>query len=297
MILLWILLLLMAILGVGAVGLARMYRNPKSPHRSTPAEAGIAFEEVRFPTKNNRQLYGWWMPAKTDPAGTAPTLVLVHGWGRNLERVMEYIQNLHPRGFNLLAFDSRNHGSSDPDKFSSMLKFAEDIMAAVDFVENRPQVNPGQIGVVGLSIGGAATIYAAAHDPRIKAAVTVGAFAHPVDLMWPEFAKRHIPAPLISILFKYFQWRIGATFDEIAPENNIARAHAKFLIIHGDQDTVVALEQAKKLEQAANPESAQLWVLPGKNHSDCHTQPGFWERVGGFLEQTLHATEEEAKAE
>lgn len=302
MTLLWILLMVIVLSGLGALGLSQMYRNPRIPHRRTPAAVGIAFEEVRFPTKNNRSLYGWWIPAAgssaagsstkessateasaTDTSAGTPTLILVHGWGRNLQRLMDYIENLHPRGFNLLAFDSRNHGSSDRDRFSSMLKFAEDIMAAVDFAVELPQVDPERIGVIGLSIGGAATVYAAAHDPRIEAGVTVGAFAHPADVMEGEFTRRHVPSPLIATLFRYFEWRIGATFDAIAPENNISNAKARFLIIHGDQDKVVPVRHARRLVRTASQVSAELWILPGKGHSDCHTHPGFWQRVVEFL--------------
>jgi len=283
--LLWIVITLAAIAAALAFGLSRVYRNPRTIHRRTPRDLGIGFAEVRFPTRNHRELYGWWVPAERPPSGeeTPPTVLLVHGWGRNVERVLDYIDNLHPRGFNLLAFDSRNHGSSDKDRFSSMLKFAEDIMAAIDFVVDRPQVDPGRLGVVGLSIGGAAAVYAAAHDRRIGAVVTVGAFAHPVDIMRAEFARRGVPAGVIAPLFRYFEWRIGVTFDDLAPENNITRATARFLIVHGREDEVVLLDQAKRLMKAANPPPAELWILPGRGHSDCHQHPGFWSKVTAFL--------------
>ena len=300
----WILVIVAAVVSLLAFGVSRLYRNPRFPHQRTPADEGIAFEEVRFPTANGRSLYGWWIPAEAgrmdsnvagadaamaSDAGSAqapsstPTLILVHGWGRNLQRVMDYIVHLHGQGFHLLAFDSRNHGSSDRDRFSSMLKFGEDILAAVDFAAGRPHADPERMGVIGLSIGGAAAVWAAAHDPRIRAAVTVGAFAHPVEVMRPEFTHRHVPAPVTSVLFRYFQWRIGQTFDAIAPVNNIAHAEAKFLLVHGDQDVVVPPSQAHELAAAARPGHAEVWMLPGRGHSDCHQHEGFWERLRSFL--------------
>ena len=45
---------------------------------------------------------------------------------------------------------------------------------------------------VGLSIGGAASIYAAAHDDRIKAVITVGAFAEPQAVMKKQLNRHGI---------------------------------------------------------------------------------------------------------
>jgi len=92
----------------------------------------------------------------------------MHGWGRNAGRLIPYIKNLQDNGFNLLAFDTRHHGNSDHDKFSSMVKFAQDISASIDFIEADPITEKDNVFLIGLSIGGAASIYAAAADSRIK---------------------------------------------------------------------------------------------------------------------------------
>ena len=264
------------------------YKNSSKPHHFTPKKFNIAFDEITFPTKNHRQLYGWWIGAHTESAATSPTLIMVHGWNRNVERMLPYIEKLQPEGYNLLVFDSRNHGSSDTDGYSSMLKFAEDIMAAIDFIKHKPCAHPDRIGVIGLSIGGAASIYASAHDDRIKSVITVGAFAHPVDIMKPEFENRHIPYfPLVWLFLKYVQFRIGASFNAIAPVNNINNSQASVMLIHGTEDVVVQMEQAVQLKSAGNPKKVRLWAVPGKGHSDCHKHSEFWGNVKGFLKKNL----------
>ena len=107
--------------------------------------------------------------------------------------MMSYIKQLHPAGYNCLAFDSRCHGKSDDDKFSSMVKYMEDIRAAIDYSEKQPNVDKNKIGLLGLSMGGAASIYTASLDKRIKSVVTVGAFSHPEKVMGLEFKKHKIP--------------------------------------------------------------------------------------------------------
>jgi len=288
MLFIYILIVVFVLIALLAVGMLKVYKNPKIPHQNTPAERNIPFEEVRYPTRNNCQLYGWWIPAGKNEQKDAPVLILVHGWGRNVERMMSYIQAFYHHGFNMLAFDTRNHGSSDADSHSSMVKFAEDIQASIDFIEKRNKDGRPQIGVLGLSIGGAGSIYAASLDPRIRSVVTVGAFAHPADLMREEFRRRHIPYfPFVWLLFKYMQHRIGVTLDQIAPANNIMKTRAHFFLIHGEKDDVVPLSNAQKLSRAGDPGRVRLWAIPGRGHSDCHREPGFWDRVVAFFKNTL----------
>ncbi|NOZ09212.1 MAG: alpha/beta fold hydrolase [FCB group bacterium] len=260
-------------------GLNHVYENNRTPHQNTPAKFDIAFEEVHIPTAKNLNLYGWLIPGSPK----MPTLILVHGWNRNLERMMVYIRRLHERGYNLLAFDSRNHGSSDPDEYSSMLKFSEDILSVAEYLETEKNAG-NQLGIIGLSIGGAASIFAASLDSRLKAVMTVGAFAHPRDIMNLEFKRRHIPYfPLAWLIFKSMERRIGRTFSSFAPVRNIQKSAADFLLVHGEDDKTVPVEQAYKLKNAADSERVRLWVIPGMGHSDCHRAPGFWQRTDEFF--------------
>lgn len=255
------------------------FKNPPQKHCKTPQEEGIEFEEVSIPTKNSKNLYGWWIKADKE----APSIILMHGWGRNVGRLMPYIKNLQGKGFNLLAFDSRNHGSSDTDDFSSMVKFAEDISASIDFIENKPTAKKESAYIIGLSIGGAASIYAASSDTRIKKIITIGAPSNPADVMALHMRKKHIPQPIIWLAFEFLQYKIGKRFTEISAAKNISETTAKVLLIHGNIDKVVPFSQGELLLNAANPEQAELWEIKGKGHSNCHYEPGFWDRILGFL--------------
>ncbi len=290
MTLIWVLLGLLVLIGLFDLWLRYVYRYPRRRHRTTPEELGIPFREVRFPTRRKRRLYGWWMPAANKSSEPAPTLILVHGWARNVESVLPLIEGLHPLSYNLLAFDLRNHGSSDPDKYPNLLKFSEDIRAAVDFLSDKILSESSPIGIIGLSVGGGAAIHAAAFDDRIQSVVTIGALASPVDVMRLEFQKRHIPFyPLGWLSIKYLQFKLGINFAEIAPVNNIGKVRAKILLIHGENDTVIPVEQGKRLQRAGNAERTSLWIVPGKNHTDCVEHPEFRSRVKTFLQETIPA--------
>jgi len=261
----------------------RMYRYEGRKHRITPEKHQIAFDVVQIPSIKGTHLYSWWIPASPD----SPTLILIHGWGHNLARMMPYIQALHPLGYNLLAFDARNHGDSSPVKHPTVGTFSEDALAAVQFIVESGRVSKVHIGIIGLSVGGGAGINTASWDPRVKSVITVGAFSHPIDVMKLEFQKKQIPEFISWLLFNYMRLRFGMDFDKIAPVNNIAQANAHIFLIHGDQDETIPLAQGQALASAGNPERTRLWVIPGVGHSDCHTHPQFWQQVSDYLQRVL----------
>ncbi|MBT3337970.1 MAG: alpha/beta fold hydrolase [Anaerolineae bacterium] len=276
----WLFLLLIIFIIILDLFSRRAYAYEKRPHRKTPEKYGISFEEVHIPVAEGGQLYGWWIPSTPD----APTLILIHGWSRNIERVLPYIRNLYPRGYNLLAIDARKHGSSSEITAPTVGTFTEDVLAAVKYVGEKNAST--QIGLIGLSIGGGASIAAAGQNQRIQAAVTVGAMAHPLSLMAAHFEERHIPKFIASALFLYLRIRFGIDYEKIAPLNHISNATGKILLVHGVDDETVPLAHGHMLA-AANPASASLWEVPAKGHSDCHLHPDFWEKISAFLDKNL----------
>ena len=162
---------------------------------------------------------------------------------------------------------------------------AEDIRAALSEAV-RCGADPSRLGVLGHSVGGAGTIHAAANDGRIRAVVTVGAFAHPRDMTFLDLSRRNIPRPLARLILAYVQHNVGVSLDEIAPENNIGRITVPRLLVHGEEDEIVPVEHARRLGATAGP-SARLLVLPGRGHSDCDEDPAFWPAVLEHLELAL----------
>lgn len=273
--------ILFLVLIVLFIVMTRVFNTYPVPYSGSPADDKIPYETVNFISGKGLKLHAWWIASET--MTDKPVLVLVHGWRRNAERMLPYVRALH-RDFRLLVFDSRNHGKSESDNFTSMPKFTEDIIAALNYLDARQDVGEGPYGLIGLSMGGGASIYAAAKDKRINKVVTVGAFANPADIMKREYSKRHIPYfPLVYLLFEYFQFRIGERFSHFAPENQIGRSEATFLIVHGRKDTTAPFSHASRLQASAKPGKTELFEIEAAGHSDCHEFSGFWERIKEFF--------------
>lgn len=86
-----------------------------------------------------------------------------------------YAQTMAERGFITLAFDPSYTGESggEPRNVSSPEINTEDFSAAVDFLSNQKDVNPDEIGIIGICGFGGFGINAAAMDTRIKATVAI----------------------------------------------------------------------------------------------------------------------------
>lgn len=84
-----------------------------------------------------------------------------------------YAQTLAERGFITLAFDPSFTGESggEPRNVASPDINTEDFSAVVDFLSNQSNVNPNEIGILGICGFGGFALNATAMDTRIKASV------------------------------------------------------------------------------------------------------------------------------
>jgi len=156
-----------------------VYRAPRVVERDTPARLQLPFQEHRLPGPRGRRL---------PHADSRATLVVVHGWGANAAMMLPLAQPFHRAGLEVVLYDARNHGRSDGDGFSSLPRFAEDLEAALDWVQGeRPH---HRVVVLGHSIGAAAAILSASRRHEIDRVIAVSAFAHPRLVM-----NRHLDRP------------------------------------------------------------------------------------------------------
>jgi alpha-beta hydrolase superfamily lysophospholipase len=157
----------------------------RAPLTRTPAEAGLAYEDVAFPAADGVKLKGWFIPA----GERAPAIVFVHGWMWNRlgnvahqtpvkDADVDFLpatKALHEAGFGVLLFDVRNHGESAAGKrpLSYGPVEARDYIGAVRYLRERPDVDGARIGAIGLSMGGNIVIYGTPKVQPIKALLAI----------------------------------------------------------------------------------------------------------------------------
>ncbi len=249
-----------------AIGIRLAYRAPRRPEQGNPADAGLPYHAASITTANSRQLFAWYIP-QPEVAGEAPAVVIMHGWGGNAEMMLPFARPLHRAGYAVLLLDARNHGSSDADSFSSMPRFAEDLEAGFDWLAGRPGVDAQRIALLGHSVGAAASLLLASRRQEVAAVISVSAFSHPEQIMRRQMRANHIPYALIGwLVLHYIEWTIGHRFDEIAPVNTIKQIRCPVLVVHGDEDRSVPVDDARAIYANAVSGLVEQLTLEGADH-------------------------------
>lgn len=278
-------------LGVGfAWVFARLYCQPRRRSATqTPADYELPFMFITF-LSHGVYLNGWFIPPRAHPV-RRPAIILTHGWSSNKAQLLPVARPLHEAGFGVLLYDARGHGASGGRGPITIAKFAEDLAAAIDYLEGRPDVDAKRLGVVGHSIGGASAILSASSEPRIRALVSSSAFADPVSLTWRFMRALHIPRwPFLWLVCRIIEGWLGASMVQVAPQNRIGQVTAPMLLIHGESDRLVPLSDMWALYGRANPTHTQRWLVPKRHHSNVILDSDFASVVGEFL--TDHLTSE-----
>ena len=136
----------------------------------------VNHHKVTFHNRYGITLVADMYTPKTMKKGDKLAAIAVAGpYGAVKEQVSgRYAQELAARGFLTIAFDPSFTGESAgaPRNTTSPDINTEDFSAAVDFLSVQENVNPEQVGILGICGWGGFALNAAAMDTRIKATVT-----------------------------------------------------------------------------------------------------------------------------
>jgi alpha-beta hydrolase superfamily lysophospholipase len=281
-----IILVLLFTVGVSWV-FAWFYCKPNRtiPDKS-PKDYGLKYESITIPSNGNH-LKGWFIPA-SDTKCPSPVIVLVHSWGGNAAKMLPVAQKLHEMGTAVLLYDARGHGYSDSDGPITLKKYTQYLRSSIDYLESRKDVNLTQIGVVGHSMGAAATIVGTSLDTRIKAAVASSSFADPVGLTKKYLRRLHLPLwPYLPLSKRFIEGWLGMPMDEVAPRKHIKQVKVPVLLFHGKDDTSISPENLEILLKNAPKNLVEGILLPGCGHSGIYNEAGYTARMIPFLEKHL----------
>jgi pimeloyl-ACP methyl ester carboxylesterase len=206
-------------------------------------------------------------------------------------------RELHAAGFGVLLYDARGHGASGSGGPITIRTFADDMLAAVDYLQDQPHVDPARLGVTGHSIGGASAILAASVEPRIRVVVSTSAFADPVTLTRDVMRALHIPrGPFLWLVCRFIERWLGTSMSDVAPRNRVRELTVPLLLVHGAADRFVAASNMETLKARADRTYARTWLVPGRRHWDVILDPEYGARVIGFLREQLSPTAQEGHA-
>ncbi len=225
-------------------------------------------ERVSFPNQRGRRLAG--LLVRPDLGEPAAVVVMAHGMlsGKNSPKHIELSRRLADRDIASLRFDfSSRYESEGPIEEMTYAQGVEDMRAAVEF--SRETLGPLPLGLHGSSMGGAIVLLYAARHGGVDAIATIAAVGRPAPLWekwlgpegmarweregWTTFENQRIP---------WGFYRDALSKDAIAAA---ARVRCPLLVVHGDEDTIVPVEQAEAIHAAA-PGPKRIVIIPGGGH-------------------------------
>src|SRR6185436_14421434 len=99
------------------------------------------------------------------------TIVYLHGVADNHSSAAGVIRRFLPRGFLVIAYDSRAHGDSDGAACTYGFYEKADLRRVIDALP------PGPVALIGTSLGAAVAVQAAAGDSRVTTVVAAETFS------------------------------------------------------------------------------------------------------------------------
>jgi dipeptidyl aminopeptidase/acylaminoacyl peptidase len=217
-----------------------------------------SFEAAALRTSDGLTLRGWFVPPKRRAA-----VALVHaGWGTRMQ-LLDDAQILAEAGYGVLLFDLRACGESEGDKVTWGDGERRDIVAALDYLSARSDIDPTRIGLLGFSIGGSAVALVAARDARARAVLlhaTWTSLEDEVRWKWGTFGRLSAAPALWALRHG------GVDVDAVRPLDVIADiAPRPLLLITGSEDDDTPVPAMERLFATARAPK-ELWVVPGAMH-------------------------------
>ncbi len=188
-------------------------------------------EKISFQSESKKISGILHLPEVENP----PCVIASHGLlsSKNSEKYIALGHRMSEEGMAMLRFDFRGIGESEgSEEDNTISKKLIDLSSALDFMRSRPDLGR-QIGLVGSSLGGFLSLIKASKDKGIGAVVVWATPLHLDDLGSKEQGEDY-PLP-------------PEAFFEDLPKHRllpILPGVSNCLIIHGEEDELVPIEQA-----------------------------------------------------
>jgi uncharacterized protein len=242
-------------------------------------------EDVELRTSDGLRLEGSYVPSRNGAA-------VIVASGRKGTQAPARMLARH--GYGVLIFDRRGEGESDGDPNPYSWNEGErDLLAAIEFLKRRPDVEPGRIGGLGLSVGGETFLQTAARSEDVAAVVSEGASTRSVGELLSVPGSEWAPVAFNTVV-------TGGTavFGNASPPPHLVDlvgqiAPRAMLLIYAP---AVEGGEERRFNTAfyrAAGEPKAIWEVPEADHVGAlEARPREYERrVTGFFDRALRPEE------
>ncbi len=235
-----------------------------------------------------------------DASVKRPAVLIGHGFGGSKKDVRAQAEELARAGYAVLTWSARGFGEST-GKIGLNDPQAEvaDVSALIDWLAERPEVRldkkgDPRVGVTGASYGGAVSLLAAGHDPRVDAIAPMITYWNLADALLPEGVFKKLWAGIFvstgggcanfeQALCEMYQRVAVAGKPDAAARELLAerspsavgeRIKVPALILQGQTDSLFPLGQADAMAKTIGDNGAPVavdWIAGGHDGGDLET--------------------------
>jgi dipeptidyl aminopeptidase/acylaminoacyl peptidase len=249
------------------------------------------WQEVYFPSReNNIKISGWFFNYFPD----RPIVIVVHGLFPNGKCKPEsnlVASLLLKNNINVLTIDLRNYGNSSSVSKYENLGLSEylDVLGAFDFL-NQNGFKKYEIGLLGISLGGTSTIFAAKNEPSIKAIWLDSSLAEFKLILKDEVARYGLPhdfGPAVSFAGKILT---GIDPIKLSPAFSLTK-NQNYFFTHGDKDKRVLPHHFSFFQKHVKEKNinGSFWLVKNSYHVDAMFKypDEYGDRMRIFFEKNL----------
>ncbi|HXI60762.1 MAG TPA: alpha/beta fold hydrolase [Polyangia bacterium] len=203
------------------------------------------------------------------------TIIYLHGAGDNRGSSGSIADHFVPGGFDVVAYDSRAHGESGGAACTYGYYEKADLGRVLDQI-----AVPAPIIALGMSLGGAVALQAAATDARIAAVIAIAPFSD-LRTVASERAPFFASKGNIDDAFRIAEAEAHFQADDVSPVVAARKITAPVLIIHGDDDRETPPAHARRIFDAL-PNTKKLVLVPHAGHHNV-LNAATWSEIDAWI--------------
>ena len=247
------------------------------PHRRHVTMARPAGAEDFAVQNAGVTVRGWRFRSSGPRRGT---VIYLHGSADNRTSGLFAAEHYTPRGYDVVVYDSRAHGESDGEACTYGYYEKEDLRRVIDAVA------PGPVALIGVSLGGAVALQAAAIDPRITTVVAISTFSD-LRTVATERAPSFASSDEIEAAFRLAERTASFRVDEVSPVAAAARIAVPVLLVHGQDDRETPAAHSQRVFAALRGPK-RLILVPGAGHND-GVPADVWTAIDAWIDEAFPA--------
>jgi pimeloyl-ACP methyl ester carboxylesterase len=215
---------------------------------------------------------GSFLPAWRWGSG-ASTVLLVHGWQSRGSQLGAFVAPLLERGLSVVAFDAPGHGDA-PSRQASLVTHSRAVASVGAYL--------GRLhGIIGHSVGGAASLYATRLGLRVERLALVSPPVNP-DRFAAGFVRLFgVPDDVHHAMLRRLESRYGVRLEDLDVRRDAERATTPILVVHDADDRVVPFTDGATIAELAP--AGRLVTTHGLGHNRILKAPEVLDAIVPFI--------------